>query len=324
MRIVFLDSHLLNPGDLSWDPIIELGEIVFHERTLPGQVIEHARDADIIVTNTVGITAEDIKALPKLKFICLTATGFDHIALDYAAEKNIPVSNSPAYSTYSVAQTAIALLLHMTQHISEHSQAVSRGAWSKSPDNSFWLTPLHELKGKVLGVIGYGAIGRQAAAAARALGMEILAHHTDKENIGLHDEVEWTDLHSLLSRCDVLSLHCPLNPGTRKIINSTTLNLMKESALIINTARGGLIDEEALAEALNNDRIAGAGLDVLEQEPPPMDHPLLRAKNCYVTPHIGWATVEARRGLMEIAGNSIQSFLAGKPIHVVNPKQAAE
>ncbi|RMD82000.1 MAG: D-2-hydroxyacid dehydrogenase [Lentisphaerae bacterium] len=316
MKIVILDGYTANPGDLSWQPIAELGDLRVYDRTEPDQVVARAEDAQLVLTNKVVIDDSIMARLPSLRYIGVLATGINVIDCEAASRRGICVTNIPAYSTHSVAQTVFALLLALTNRVAEHSQAVRSGDWCASPDFCFMLTPLTELAGKTMGIIGFGAIGQQVARIALAFGMKVLVHtRTPREG---WSEVAFVDLENVLRQSDVLSLHCPLVPATERIIDRDHLALMKSSAILINTGRGGLIDEEALAEALDNDRLAGAGLDVLSSEPPHPDNPLLTAKNCVITPHIAWATREARARLIRVAADNIRAFLAGNPVNVVH------
>ncbi|MCF7944366.1 MAG: D-2-hydroxyacid dehydrogenase [Spirochaetia bacterium] len=318
MKIVILDGYTLNPGDLSWESLEALGDVDIYPRTKPEDLLPRAEEAEILITNDVGLPPSVLKKLTKLKYICVIATGYDGIDLAQASRQGIMVSNSPGYSTYSVSQSAIALLLHLTQHIKDHDDAVKRGEWERSEDVCFWNYPLVELFNKKMGIIGMGSIGQQTARIAEAMGMEIQAYSPRPKAIPGIRKLSWVSKEELFASSDVISLHCPLSKETEHIISNASLDLMKKSALIINTARGKLIDEQALAAALNAEKIAGAGLDVLSTEPPKAETPLLKAKNCCITPHNAWATREARRRLMEIAVRNITAYQAGQPIHVLN------
>ncbi|MGH9327449.1 MAG: D-2-hydroxyacid dehydrogenase [Terriglobia bacterium] len=317
MKIVVLDGYTLNPGDLSWDGFTRLGAIEVYDRTPHDLIIERASDAEVLLTNKVPLRAEALRVLKSLRYIGVLATGYDIIDVDVGQELGITVTNIPAYGTDSVAQLAIALLLELCQHAGMHNTAVHAGEWSKSKDWSFWKSPLIELKGKALGVVGFGRIGKRVGEIAQAIGMSVLASTTQHENVPLYAEFEWATTEEILMAADVVSLHCPLTEGTRGLMNAPGLSLMKRNAFLINTARGGLIVERDLADALNQGRIAGAGLDVLSSEPPSPDNPLLHAKNCIITPHLAWATREARGRMMRMAIENLEAFLAGHPQNVV-------
>ncbi|MFA6540902.1 MAG: D-2-hydroxyacid dehydrogenase [Bacteroidota bacterium] len=318
MNIVVLDGFTLNPGDLQWNELQSLGKCTVHDRTLPGEIIERAKDAEIVLTNKVVLSREIIARLPNLKYIGVLATGYNVVDTAAAKEKNIVVTNVPAYSTISVAQTAFSLLLELTHHAGHHSDAVRNGKWNRSKDFTFRDFPLVELAEKKFGIIGFGNIGRAAARIASAFGMTVLVSTRTKKTDG--EPVRFVDTETLFSESDVLSLHCPLTDETKHLVNRNTLALMKRTAFLINTSRGGLIDEPALAAALNAGTIAGAGLDVLSSEPPASDNPLLSATNCIITPHIAWASFEARKRLMAVAAGNVRSFIDGRPVNVVNPK----
>ena len=318
MKIVVLDGFTLNPGDLNWEGLNALGEVTLYDRTPADKIIEMAKGFEIVITNKTPITRETIDALPEMKYIGLLATGYNVVDVDYAREKGIPVTNIPSYGTSSVAQMTFALLLELCHHVYQHSMAVMKGDWTNCRDFCFWNYPLVELAGKTIGVIGFGRIGQQVADIATAFGMNILANDQNKCDQSHRKNFKWAELDELLENSDVISLHCPLFENTRGIINKNTLGKMKKSAFLINTSRGPLVVEADLAEALNNGGIAGAGLDVLAVEPPKDDNPLLKARNCLITPHISWATREARARLMDIAVENIKSYLGGNPANVVN------
>lgn len=318
MRTVFLDELFSQYEPGFWESLEQITEVVRYDRTRDDQVVQHSRNADILVTCDVPITEDHLARLPNLKYICVCSTGYDHICIDAASQRGIPVSHAPGYSTSSVAQSAAALLLQLALCTAEHSDAVRSGRWSSIGRSTFTVTERHELHGKVMGIIGYGAIGKMTGEIACAMGMEILAHHTAKPYRGYVHGVQWTGLKGLLSKSDAVSLHCPLTPDTQGIISAETLAYMKPSAYLINTARGELINEEDLAQALHEGTIAGAGLDVLSQEPPESSNPLLCAPNCIITPHNAWNTAESRRRLQEICRTNIESFLEGEPVHLVN------
>jgi glycerate dehydrogenase len=316
MNIVLLDGYTLNPGDLSWDELKSLGHCEIHDRTPPEEVVRRATDAEIVLTNKTPITREHIGQLPKLRYIGVLATGTNIVDFAAARERNIPVTNVPAYGTKSVAQMTLALLLALTQHIGHHAQSVREGRWARSPDWCYWETPLIELDGLTMGIVGFGNIGQAVSELAGAFGMKVVVFNPKPKPAPPF--VRFVSLETLFRESDVISLHCPLTPETRNLVNTERLSWMKPTAFVINTSRGPLVDEAALAEALNSGRIAGAGLDVLSVEPPPDTNPLLRAKNCIITPHIAWAARAARERLMQTAIENIRVFIAGKPQNVVN------
>lgn len=313
--IVVLDGFAMNPGDLSWDPLHELGTVTLHDRTAAQEIIPRAANAEIIITNKVPFTRETIAQLPHLRYLGVTATGYNIIDVAAAKERNITVTNVPSYSTDSVAQLVFALVLEFTHRTGHHADAVRNGRWSANPDFAFWDFPLTELAGKTFGIVGYGNIGKAVARIAAAFGMHVLVA---TRSIPSDPSFENVDLETLLRRSDIISLHCPLTPQTDKLINASTLALMKPTAVLINTGRGGLVDEQALADALNNGRIAGAGLDVLSTEPPSPQNPLLSAKNTIITPHIAWASFAARTRLMDVVVNNVRAFLSGHPVNIVS------
>ncbi|NBR84896.1 MAG: D-2-hydroxyacid dehydrogenase [Verrucomicrobia bacterium] len=316
MKIVVLDGYTLNPGDLSWADLQALAPCTVHDRTPPGEVAARCADAEIVITNKALLPREVIATLPKLKFISVTATGHNIVDTAAAKERGVPVSNVPLYGTRAVAQFTIALLLELCHHVGAHAASVRAGDWVKSADWCYARTPLLELDGLTFGVAGWGRIGQATAEIARALGMKIIAaSRTPKPP---KDGVEFVDLDTLFRRADVVSLHCPLTPETKGLVNAARLALMKPSAFLLNTSRGPLLDETAVAEALNNGRLAGAGLDVLSTEPPKAENPLLAAKNCLITPHQAWAAKAARARLMETTVANVKAFLAGSPQNVVN------
>ncbi|MGL6194952.1 MAG: D-2-hydroxyacid dehydrogenase [Thermoguttaceae bacterium] len=319
MKIVVLDGKTLNPGDLSWEPIRVFGELTVYDYTPLDLILERAREATVLITNKTVLTAETIKQLPDLRFIALLATGTNAVDLKAARERNIPVSNVPKYSTHSVAQCTFAHIFNLTYNLGLHSRLVHEGGWSKCVDFCFWQTPLVELYDKNLGIFGYGEIGKAVAKAAQGFGMNTLAYGPRLPKTG-SDEIgtRFVNMSELLEESDVVSLHCPLNDENAGVVNTEFLSLMKPTAFLINTARGGLIVEQDLAEALNTGRIAGAGLDVLAKEPPPSNNPLLNAKNCYITPHIAWATLASRKRLMDATAENLLAFQLGRPKNVVN------
>ena len=316
-RIAILDAHTLNPGDLSWEPLQAMGDCEIHERTTPAQLIERAEQAEMIITNKVVISREQIGRLPKLSYIGVTATGYNIVDIAAARERSIAVTNVPAYGTRSVAQHTMALLLELTHHVGLHADGVRAGDWVKARDWCYWRTPLIELEGLTLGIVGYGRIGQAVARLGEAFGMRILVAVSSRPQEPLRN-VAVVDPDHLFRNSDVVSLHCPLTPETRQLVNPTRLALMKPTAFLINTSRGPLIDEAALADALNRGTLAGAALDVLAVEPPGADNPLLTARNCLITPHQAWATLAARQRLLSIAVENVRAFLAGKPQNLVS------
>jgi glycerate dehydrogenase len=320
VRIVVLDGHTLNPGDNPWTALAELGQLEVHDRSAASETVARAADADIVLTNKVLLDANTIALLPKLRGISVLATGVNAVDLPSASRRGIAVCNVPSYSTSSVAQHTIALLLELCHHVGLHDASVHAGEWQRSPDFSYWKTPLLELEGKRLGIVGYGAIGRRVAAAARALGMEICAAQLGHGAPASASEgVERATLDELFRTSDVISLHCPLTPETKELVSRGRLALMKPSAFLINSARGGLIDEHALGAALDSGSLGGAALDVLSSEPPRADNPLLSAKNCVITPHVAWTSLPARQRLLEVTVGNVRALLAGAPVNVVNP-----
>ena len=319
MRIVVLDGYTLNPGDLSWEDLRALGECTVYERTPPAQIIERAAGAPAVLTNKTHLTADILRALPGLRYVGVLATGYNVVDADAARALDILVTNVPAYSTLSVTQMVFGHLLNHTLHVADHARVVADGAWARAKDFAFWVSPLTELSGLTMGILGFGRIGAATAGAARAFGMNVIAHDPDPDRIRSAG-FEPVDLNELFRRSDVLTLHCPLTERTRAIVDESRLRLMKRTAFLINTSRGPVIDEPALARALNEGWIAGAGLDVLSAEPPPADHPLLAAKNCTITPHIAWATRAARERLMSEVVENLRAFQRGKPRNVVNAR----
>lgn len=316
MKIVALDGYAANPGDLSWDELKALGECVIYDRTAPGEVLERAADAEVVLTNKVVITADMMAALPQLKYIGVMATGYNIVDIDAARERGIIVTNIPSYSTDSVAQMVFAHILNIAQQVQHHSEAVHQGRWTASKDFCFWDTPLIELRGKKLGIVGLGNTGYTTARIAIGFGMEVYAY-TSKSSFQLPPEIKKMELDQLFSECDVISLHCLLTDKTRELVNAARLKLMKPTAILINTGRGQLVNEQDLADALNNGQIYAAGLDVLSQEPPKADNPLLTARNCYITPHIAWASAAARERLMGILLDNLKGYIEGKVINNV-------
>lgn len=317
MKIVILDGYTLNPGDLSWDEFRKIGEVEIYDRTPVDKILERAEGAEIIFTNKAPLSKEVLDNLPFLKFIGVLATGYNVIDMAAAKQKGITVTNVPGYGTTSVVQMTFALLLELCLHVQLHSDAVMKGKWQRSADWCFWDYPLVELAGKTMGIIGFGKIGQQVADVAAAFGMNIIGAARRKSDQSHRTKFKWEDVPQLLEQSDVVSIHCPLFPETTGLINRNSLQLMKKSAFLLNTSRGPIIVEEDLAHALNNDLIAGAGIDVLTVEPPTRNNPLFKAKNCIITPHIAWATIESRSRLLEIAVKNLASFVSGKPINVV-------
>ncbi len=318
MKIVILDSYTTNPGDLSWDLFKNFGEVEYYDYTPDDLVIERCKDAEIIIDNKVVITEEIIKQLPKLKYIGMLSTGFNVIDTNAAKEHGIVVCNVPTYSTAAVAQLTFALILEIYNQVGVHSTAVHNGEWSACRDFCFQKTPLIELNGKTIGLIGYGKIGSEVAKIADAFGMNILSYVPSIKPQPDFKSFKFVSLNELAENSDIVSLHCPLTPETQNIINADFISKMKNSAIIINTSRGAAIDEKALAEALNSGRLAGAGVDVLSTEPPKADNPLLGCKKCFITPHIAWAGFETRQRLIGVVYDNLKAFLEGKPINVVN------
>jgi glycerate dehydrogenase len=322
MKIVVLDGYALNPGDLSWAPLEELGELKVYDRTPSELVLERAGDADAALVNKVSLDAEIIDRLPRLRYVGVLATGFDVVDLKAARERGIRVTNVPGYSTRSVAQMVFALLLELTQQVGHHNRLVrEEGRWSVCPDFCFWDRPLLELDGLTMGLVGFGRIGRQVAAIARAFGMKVVvntAHPEKYLDLPEGRAVRFLELDALFAESDVVSLHCPLTADTEKLVDERRLGLMKPDALLINAARGQLLDEKAVAEALEQGRLGGLGADVLGKEPPSPDNPLLTAPNVVLTPHIAWATREARTRLLNTVADNIRAFQEGRTLNVVN------
>lgn len=322
MKIVVLDGYALNPGDLSWKGMEDFGDLTVYDRSSYDPkdediILERAKDADIILTNKTPLTKNVINNMPNLKYIGVLATGYDVVDIDAAKERGVVVTNIPSYGTTAVAQMTFALILELTNHVGEHNRAVHDGQWERSQDWSFTKHPLMELAGKTIGIIGYGRIGQNVGEIAQAFGMKVLANaKTPREELE-NEMVKFADLDSLLRDSDIISLHCPLTEDTEEMINKDSISLMKDSALLINTSRGGLINENDLAMALNEGKIAGAALDVVSVEPILSDNPLLKAKNTIITPHISWAPRESRLRLMNIAVENLKSFMDGKPKNLV-------
>ena len=319
MKITVLDGYTSNPGDLSWDAFEELGELTVHDRTTPQEVVARGACCEVVFTNKVVMDAGIMDQLPDLKYIGVLATGTNVIDLEHASQKGICVTNIPGYSTDSVVQHILAFMLHFSSMVSIHNDAVHQEDWVNSKDFCFTLGTLNELSGSTLGIIGLGTIGRKLAKVADAMGMKIIAAHQSSMNrLELPYEVEWLPVDEVFARADFLSLNCPLTPETDRVVNAGRLQKMKSSAVLINTGRGPLVDEQALADALTQGTIAGAGLDVLSAEPPAPDNPLLTAKNCVITPHIAWASLQARRRLLSIAADNLSAYLNDYPRNRVN------
>ena len=317
MKIVILDAYTATPGDLSWGSLKEMGEVTVYERTRREEIAGRAADADIVLTNKVVMDREMMALLPRLKYIGVLATGYNVVDIEAARERDIIVTNVPAYSTESVAQTVFAHLLTVTNRTEHYAQQNRLGRWAENRDFCYWDTELTELAGKTMGIVGLGHIGRRVAEIALAFGMQVKAM-TSKKAEELPAGIQKAELQSLLASADVVSLHCPLTEGTKHLIHRETLRLMKPSAILINTGRGPLVDDEALAEALNEGRLRAYCADVVTEEPPKADHPLLHAPNAFITPHIAWATVEARKRLLQTAIGNVEAFVNGHPVNVVS------
>lgn len=313
MKICILDGYSLNPGDLDWSPVERLGDVTLFDRTPADKIVERAADADIVLTNKVPFSADTLRQLPRLRFICVLATGYNIIDTEAAARQGVVVANIPAYSTMSVAQMAFAHILNITNHVASYAREVADGKWTNCPDFCFWDSALTELAGKTMGIVGLGNTGMATARIAVAMGMKVVAM-TSKSADTLPEGITPAPLDDVLASADVVSLHCPLTPSTRHLINAASIAKMKPSAILINTGRGPLVDEQAVADALNGGRLAAFGADVLSQEPPRGDNPLLSARNCFLTPHIAWATLEARTRLMSTATENVRQFVAGEPV----------
>lgn len=317
MKIVVLDGYGVNPGDLSWETLEALGDVEVYPRTAPEDVIDRCFNAEIILTNKVVINKQILVSLPRLKYIGVLATGYNVVDVDTASDLDIIVTNIPAYSTDSVVQMTFAHILTMTNRVEHYTQQNRNGRWSHNPDFVYWDTPLIELAGKTMGIVGLGNIGMKVAQLARCFGMEVYAF-TSKASSLLPEGIQKTTFEGLLSVSDILSLHCPLNRSTREMINASSLAKMKEGALLINTGRGPLVNEADVAEALRSGHLGGYGADVMCQEPPAEDNPLFSAPNAYITPHVAWATFEARKRLIAIAVGNVKAFIDGNPVNVVN------
>jgi glycerate dehydrogenase len=317
MKIVVLDGYTLNPGDLDWAPLKELGTCYIYQRTAAEEILEHCRDAEIVLTNKTALTAETIAALPQLRYIGVLASGYDIVDLEAAQKSGIQVANAPGYATASVAQLNFALLLELVQQVGRHSDRVKAGAWHNCPDFSFFERPLMELSGKSLGIVGFGAIGRQVARIAAAFGVRVLVNTLHPGKYQQDQHVEFIDVDRLFSEADIISLNVPLTEQTRHLVNTARLARIKQGALLINTGRGQLIDEGAVAEALEEGYLGGYATDVLAIEPPVGDNPLFSAPNCIITPHLAWATCEARQRLLDLTIANIAAFLRDEPQNLV-------
>ena len=318
MQIVLLDGYASNPGDLTWEPLKEMGEVTVYDRTQPSEVVERAHDAEIIVTNKVTLTRQTLEQLPNLRLICVLATGYNTIDTLAARDLGITVCNVPAYSTDSVAQMVFAQILNMTNRVAHYARQTREGRWSAAPDFCYWDLPVSELAGKTLGIVGLGHIGAKVASIAREFGMDVFAC-TSKNSIDLPDYIQKTTLEGLFGVSDILTLHCPLTPDTHELINARTLARMKRGALLVNTGRGPLVNEADVAEALASGQLGGYGADVMCSEPPAADNPLFAQPNAFITPHIAWASVEARQRLLNATFDNIRAFQDGHPRNVVNP-----
>ena len=318
MKIVVLDGYTLNPGDITWEKLEKLGELKVYDRSREDQIIERVGEAEVVFTNKTPLSKDALKKMNHLKFIGVLATGYNVVDVDAAKELGIVVTNIPTYGTDAVSQMAIALLLGICHHVGEHSESVKRGEWSNNLDWCYWNYPLIELAGKIMGIIGYGRIGQATGRIAQALGMNVIAYDQYKNQSLESNTMKYVELDELMAKSDVITLHCPLFESTRGIINKNTISQMKDGVKIINNSRGPLIVEEDLAEALNSGKVGAAAVDVVSTEPIKMDNPLLKAKNCIITPHISWAPKESRERLLNIAIENLEQFLTKVPINVVN------
>lgn len=317
MKIVVLDGYSVNPGDLSWKGIESLGDLTVYDRTSPAEIVERAKDAEAVLTNKVVILEDIIEKLPKLKYIGVLATGFNVVDVESAKKHGVVVTNVPAYSTDSVVQMTFAHILNFTNRVAHYAKQNRNGKWSNCKDFCYWDTPLNELAGKTLGVVGLGHIGYKVACLACGFGMDVFAY-TSKNSADLPDGIQKTTFDGLLGISDIITLHCPLSASTKEMINRDTIGKMKKGAILINTGRGPLVNENDVADALNEGILGGYGADVMCQEPPCEDNPIFKAPNAYITPHIAWATYEARVRLVDIVTSNIKAFIDGKPVNVVN------
>jgi glycerate dehydrogenase len=316
-RIVVLDGYTLNPGDNSWDTILPLGTVEIHDRCTPEQVVERARDAEILITNKVTISADALQQLPKLKFIAVTATGYNIVDVVAARKRGISISNVPVYGTSTVAQFTWALILELCHHVGLHAQSVAAGEWTGCPDFCYWKTPQIELADRELGLVGYGRIARRVGAIGQAFGMRVSACGRPGAPAPETADVRWISMEQLFAECDVVSLHCPLTAETERLVSRELLARMRRKAFLVNTSRGGLVDERALADALRAGQIGGAAVDVVSIEPIRPDNPLLTAPNCLITPHMAWTSLAARQRILKTTAENIAAFLAGKPQNTV-------
>ena len=318
MKIVVLDGYTLNPGDLSWKDLEKLGEVNIYDRSRGDEVLERCAGTNVILTNKTPVNRELIDALPALQYIGVIATGFNIVDIEAARSRGVPVTNVPGYGTPSVAQLTFSLLLGLCMRVEGHSESVKGGKWSKSKDWSYWDYPLAELKDKTIGILGLGDIGKKIADIATAFGMHVISTSRTQTDQSHRSNFRWVSFDELLQESDVVSIHCPLTDETQGLFNAEAFKKMKPTSFLINSSRGPIIIDKDLADALNNDVIAGAGIDVLSEEPPPPDNPLFKAKNCIITPHIAWATKESRQRLMNTVVNNLKEFIAGKSVNVVN------
>ena len=316
MKIIVLDAFAMNPGDLSWEQLKNIGDTEIYDRSLPEESIKRVSDAEIILTNKALVNKDIIEAAPNLKYIGVMATGYNVVDITEAHKRNIVVTNVPAYSTASVAQLTFAFILELANHTALYAQSVKNGDWIRSKDFSYHLKPIMELQNKTLGIIGFGQIGQNVAKTALAFGMKVISSHKHPERDKMEAD-SFVDEKTCFSEADIVSLHCPLNKDNFEFVNKELIASMKRKAFLINTSRGGLVNENDLAEALNHEVIAGAALDVLSTEPPSADNPLLHAKNCLINPHVAWATFESRNRLMDVVVNNIGAFLKGNPVNVI-------
>jgi glycerate dehydrogenase len=318
MKIVVLDGYTLNPGDNPWDELAHLGDLVVYDRTPPSEVVARAADAEIVLTNKTVLHADAVAALSRLRFIAVLATGYNVVDVNAARQRGIPVANVPEYGTDAVAQHTMALLLELCHRVGDHTRAVVAGEWTRAPDFCFWLATPIDLSGRTFGIVGLGRIGRRVAELAHAFGMRVIAHSPQQRHAPDFPRFAWRTIAELFAEADVISLHCPLTADNVRFVNRELLAHAKPGAFLLNTARGGLIDEPALAAALASGVLGGAAVDVLSSEPPPADNPLIGAPRCIITPHIAWASLAARKKLMAITVHNVEAFLAGAPINVVN------
>ncbi len=318
MQIVVLEGHTLNPGDLSWEDLQALGDVTIYDRTPEEKIVKRAEGAEAILSNKTRLSRPVFEKLPALKYVGVLATGYDSVDVKAATERGITVTNVPTYGTRSVAQMTFAHILNLTHRLADHHQSVQAGNWSKAPDYCYWEYPQIELAGQTLGVLGLGRIGKAVAEIGHSFGMDVIYYDTQKVPLVPPSWI-YVSLDDLFRKSDVLTLHCPLTPETKEIVDKNHLRRMKKSAILINTSRGGLVKNTDLADALKNGMIRGAGLDVLDKEPPPADHPLIGVLNCFITPHIAWATHAARERLLKTAIENLKAYLHGKAVHVVTP-----